>query len=120
MKKAEHAEVKGSCDETRHKCKCKCDVSSQGRVKRRDRGGKRAAGWKGEHRAAAQGLGEEATDETSEQHKPSSQITPPNPKTTCQAASKAAADAMNPNAMSAEPTGPVMVFLSLYHMRPDP
>ncbi|KAF9234346.1 hypothetical protein BU15DRAFT_65775 [Melanogaster broomeanus] len=107
-KKSKSAEVEESRNRTRHEPER--DTSSQGRVERRDRRGKRAAGWKGEHRAAARGPGEEATDETSSSislaSMPSSQTTPPKPETTRQAASEAAADAVNPNATSAGPTGP--------------
>ncbi|KAF9230395.1 hypothetical protein BU15DRAFT_83687 [Melanogaster broomeanus] len=107
-KKSKSAEVEESRNRTRHEPER--DTSSQGRVERRDRRGKRAAGWKGEHRAAARGPGEEATDETSSSislaSMPSSQTTPPKPETTRQAASEAAADAANPNATSAGPTGP--------------
>ncbi|KAF9230926.1 hypothetical protein BU15DRAFT_68772 [Melanogaster broomeanus] len=104
--------------------KLKHDMRSQGRVKRRDRRGKRATGWKGKQGVTVTGLGEGTTDQNicniSQAAMPSSQNvngrdvdtchahdTPLKPQTVSQTTSEAATDAANPNAMSARPTGPV-------------
>ncbi|KAF9232205.1 hypothetical protein BU15DRAFT_67665 [Melanogaster broomeanus] len=95
-KKAESAEVEESRDGTRRECKRERDASSQGRVERRDR------------RESAS-----LVKPTSSQNVDGRDVgtrrardTPPKPQTASQTASEAAADAANPNATSAGPTGP--------------
>ncbi|KAF9237935.1 hypothetical protein BU15DRAFT_62785 [Melanogaster broomeanus] len=100
--------------------KLKCKAGEQGKVEKRDRRGKRTAGWTGEQEAAVREPGEEAVDEAtcsiSLAVMPSSQddngrdievpcmtVNPPKPETTHPVASKAAADTANPNMMSIGP-----------------
>ncbi|KAF9237951.1 hypothetical protein BU15DRAFT_62802 [Melanogaster broomeanus] len=118
MNKPKSATAAEPCNLTCRKPKRK--AGEQGKVEKRDRRGKRAAGWTGEQEAAVREPGEEAVDEAtcsiSLAVMPSSQdddgrdigvpcttVNPCKPETTHSVASEAATDAANPNTMSVGP-----------------